>query len=743
MKFSASFKTILCTGFIASFSATHAKQIIAEEYASCVVAPSTSPIALDLKSTQQGITDKPVKDAIYLEADTGKIRKQGVSTLDGDIIIQQNTTIFKADQAKINRDTEQVIAKGNVVLTDSNYELKSPEIEYNLKSKTGTIKDATYSVGQSGLRGKSSEIKKIDENRLKLQDATFTSCPANLDSWHLASSDIVLDNKTQIGNAKNVTFNVGKVPVFYFPWLRFPMNDQRLSGFLTPSVKLQSNEGISLPYYFNLAPNYDATLRLTTINNTGVQIDSEFRYLSKLNKGTLEYDFIPEDASYDDQQRYYFKIDHQTKFNKQTRLNLKAEGVSDADFFDDFSSSLETSTRPALERRLEVLNINKPWSASVAVEDYQVLDSDDDPYSKLPELKLSYTPKSGPNDLKVGLDSELVYFDKADETNGARADIKFTASKKWGDDSWYFKPKLSLEHTIYSLDVSSSDEDTYTKSSIDRTLPTVTLDAGLFFDRHLKNNKYTQTLEPRVFYTYTPYKDQSDIPIFDTALTNFSESNQLFLENRFTGKDRIADNSKLTFAVTSRIQNRDLGRELFKASIGQVFNFSDRKVTLPEGTISTGTRSDLVLELSGRLNDNFRVSATASLNNEDKSVSSYYLRLNYQDEKKRIANISLRKLDTELDQLSMSGSLPINDKWSMVGSVDQDLKNNRNLEALVGVEYQDCCWKTRLVVKRYLTSDNITYDNPVFLEFELKGLGNIGRSATSQIKEKIYGYDDF
>ncbi len=739
MKFSASFKTIVCSGFIAVFSASYAKQTTAEEYASCLVHPPT----LGANSTQKLITENPTKDAIYLEADTGVIKKQGISTLDGDIIIQQNTTVFKADKAQINRDNNQINAQGNVVLSDTNYELKSPEVEYNLKSKTGTIKDATYSVGESGFRGKSTEIKKIDDERLKMQNATFTSCPANIDSWHIASSGILLNNKTQIGNAKNVTFNVGKVPVFYFPWLRFPMNDQRLSGFLTPSIKLQTNAGISLPYYFNLAPNYDATFKLTTIKERGIQLDSEFRYLTEKNKGTLEYDFIPEDKSFDNEKRYYFDVNHLTKFTEKTRLQIKAEGVSDANFFDDFSTSLETSTRQALQRRLEILKTDKPWSASIAIEDYQVLDSDDDPYSKLPELKLSYTPKSGAKDFKVGLDSELVYFDKEDEINGARADIKITASKKWGNDAWYFKPKLSLEHTIYSLDDSSSVDKSATDSSLDRSLPTFTLDAGLFFDRQLKNYKYTQTLEPRVFYTYTPYKDQSDIPIFDTALTNFSESNQLFLENRFTGKDRIADTNKLTFAVTSRIQNRDQGRELFKASIGQVFNFSDRKVTLPGGTISTGTRSDLVLELSGRLNDKFRLSTTASLNNEDRSVSSYDFRLNYQDDKKRIANISLRKLDTELDQLSLSGSLPINDKWSMVGSFDRDLKNNRNLEALVGVEYQECCWKTRLVVKRYLTSDNISYESPVFLEFELKGLGNIGRSATNQIKENIYGYDDF
>ena len=274
-------------------------------------------------------------------------------------------------------------------------------------------------------------------------------------------------------------------------------------------------------------------------------------------------------------------------------------------------------------------------------------------------------------------------------------------------------------------------------------LPTITLDSGMFFDREIKQGKYTQTLEPRLFYTYTPFEDQTNIPIFDTALTNFSESNQLFLENRFTGKDRIADTNQLTFAVTSRFQDRSNGKELFKATIGQVFNFTDRKVTLPGGTILTGKRSDLVLKLTGRLNDNFRLASTASLNSEDKSISSYDLRLNYQDEKKRIANVSFRKLNTELKQISASTSLPINDKWSMVASVDHDLKNDRNLEALAGIEYQDCCWKTRLVVKRYLTSDNINYETPIFLEFELKGLGNIGTSATRQIKEKIYGYDDF
>ena len=174
-----------------------------------------------------------------------------------------------------------------------------------------------------------------------------------------------------------------------------------------------------------------------------------------------------------------------------------------------------------------------------------------------------------------------------------------------------------------------------------------------------------------------------------------------------------------------------------------MFNFNDRKVSLPGGTILTGKRSDLLLELTGRLNDRFRLASTINLKSDDRSISNYDLRLNYQDPKKRIVNLSFRKLNTELEQVSFSAALPINDKWSMVMSTDHDTQNDRNLESLVGFEYSDCCWKTRLVMKRYLTSDNISYENPVFLEFELKGLGNIGKSATRQIKEKIYGYDDF
>jgi len=728
----------------------------------------------NIQTTLSKITNAPYPDAIYLEADDGTISIQGTSELQGNIIIQRNGTIFNAEKATFNRKNNSIIAEGNVILSTKGLQLKSQAIEYKLKENTGIIKGANYTVGNDGAHGSSVQIKQLSEKRLRLKDATFTTCPANasplrhltgadkISSWNLASSNILLNQNTQIGYAKNVTFNVLNVPVFYFPWLKFPINNQRLSGFLSPTLRLETNAGISIPYYFNFAPNYDATVTVSTLSGHGVQFDNEFRYLTPHHNGKLNYIFIPEDKAFDsptnDKRRDYFEVLHNTRVNQSTSIKLHAEGVSDNKYFDDFSTSLESSSRSALQRRLEVTHNKKAWQLTAAVEDYQILDAKDAPYAKLPEIKLQYSPLTAPNALKLGMQSELVYFDKTNAITGSRADLKLTASKKWGNQAWFIKPAVSFEHTLYSLN--NTD-----KSSLSRSLPTLTVDTGLFFDRDLlgshtfgsdKNNSkllfnkaLTQTLEPRLFYTYTPYKDQSELPIFDTSETSFSETTQLFSANRFTGRDRIADANQITFAVTSRIQDRQNGKELLKGSIGQIFYFSDKTVNLlPQAeqikNTQTNKQSNLVLELSGRVNNNLQLSSIGLWDQKKKSIPGYELRLNYQDKKKRILNVAYRNLKTELQQFNLSTAFPINDKWSVTASTEHDVQNDRNLETLVGVEYKTCCVKTRFVAKRYLSADNKSYETPIFIEFELKGLGNIGTgNASNQLKDKIYGYDDY
>ena len=696
------------------------------------------PVCVPPKAQSSGktITDAPHPDAVYLEADSGVISRQGTSELDGSVIIQRNQQLLNADKASYDRRTNQVRATGNVTLNSGDTDFSSDKIDYNLAKQQGTIENAKYQVRGSHTNGQSKTITQKNADELELKQATYTTCPAPDPSWHLASGSIKLNNKTQTGRAENVTLRVGNVPLFYFPWLSFSLNDQRKSGFLSPKAGVSDQSGyeLTLPYYFNIAPNYDATLSVATLSERGWKLDGEFRFITEKSKGSVEYQVLPSDDKYDDEWRDYFKIGYEHKFGSRSKLTFKAEGVSDDEYFNDLSDSLVSSTTSALEREIRYSIDGTNWDFSLSALDYQVLDASYQPYAKLPEAKFSYQSPHKYNKTDFSLDAEATYFEGSVDPTGLRIDVGLKATKRFGNDAWYVKPTAEYRLTQYNL------QDNPGGNTLDRALPTFSLDSGLFFERILKNG-FKQTLEPRLFYTYTPYTDQSDIPIFDTAITDFSTTTQLFETNRFTGKDRIGDTNQLTLALTTRLQNPKTGQEFLEASAGQIFYFDDRKVTLPGESALTSRNSAVAFELSGRLNDQTRLSTTWLWDPDEDDWSSKEARINYQDDKQRIVNFSYQHLDGEVSEVDSSFSLPLNQKWSMVGRADYDMFNNRSLELLAGFEYKDCCWGTRVVARRYLTSDNITYDDALYFELELKGLGSIGNSARSILQEKTYGYE--
>jgi len=683
------------------------------------------------------ITNNPVKGAVYLEAGSGLINRSSVSSLVGNVIIQQNDLTINAENASFGGANNTVIADGKVILSNKNIQLNSDSINYQTDSQSGQLKNVRYQLKKSTSNGRSRNVIQKNATQLELQDATYTSCPTSLNSWHIAAANIKLDQDKQVGSAKDVTLKIGDTPIFYFPWLSFSLNNQRKSGFLTPTIGLSEQSGttLSIPYYLNLSPSYDATITPSYLSKRGLKLENEFRYLTKKHQGIWEYEILPRDRASNDKQRDYFKIKHSSKISDSVRFNVQTEGVSDKEYFDDFGKSLSGTSTSALERRIEIIKVGRNWRLSAASLDYQTLDSTNSSYSKLPELKFNYTPKILPNNITLSLDTELSNFDKNDGPTGVRFDVNIDASKKFGNDAWYFKPSVGLRHTYYNLKNNPAG------NRHSRTLPTLSLDAGLFFDRTLAGGKLTQTLEPRLFYTYTPFRDQSDIPVFDTARTDFSTSTQLFSKNRYTGKDRIGDSNQLTVAVTSRIQNRETGKELLQLSAGQIFHFDDRKVTLPGETVQTNAQSEFAFELSGKVNDNVRLSTASFWDPKTQKWTATETRLNYKDDKNRIANVSYRSLNDELKQTSASFAIPVSKELSIIGRVDHDLKNDRNLETLAGIEYQNCCMKARLVGRKYLTSDNHNYDDAIFLQFELKGLGNLGHKANNVLEDKIYGYE--
>ena len=702
------------------------------------------PVCLAPPVTQlaKTITDTPTLDAVYVEADSGSISRQGTSELAGDVIIQRNKQRLNADKASFNSKKNQVKADGNVILSTDTTSFSSDSIDYDLINERGVFNNAKYQVKGTHTNGRSSRIQQKSRDELELADATYTTCPAPDPSWHIASDNININQATQVGTAKNVTLRVGNVPIFYLPWISFPLNNpftgktRRKSGFLLPEIGVTDQSGyeITVPYYFNLAPNYDATVYVTPLSERGLRIKTVGRFMTDKSRGELDYSFIPRDNALNDEYRDYFKLSYQRDMGERRTLTIKGEGVSDNEYLDDLSDSLSISSTSALERTIRYDVGSENWDFSLTALDYQVLDANDQPYAKLPELTFNYQSPHQYNGLDMSADAQLTYFEGSADPTGIRLDVGLKASKRLGNDAWYFKPSLSYQATQYSLQNSGAG------SSITRGLPTITLDSGLFFERDI-NNKLIQTLEPRLFYTYTPYKDQSNIPIFDTARTDFSTSNQLFEANRFTGKDRIADANQLTLALTSRVQNTSTGKELFEASVGQIFYFDDRKVTLPGDNALTDRSSEFAFELSTNLNKHTRFATTAFWDPSTSDWASTEARINYLDNDKRILNLNYQNIPGQVSEIDTSFSLPFTKKWGVIGKLDYDLSNDRVLEQLAGIEYKDCCLASRLVARRYLTTDNVSYDDALFFEFSLKDLGSINTGVNAILKENIYGYE--
>lgn len=678
-------------------------------------------------------------DVVYIEANQALLKDKGTSEMKGNVHVSQNNKKMRADKATYERTSAQVTGTGNIYFVDEGMSAHGSKLDYNLNKGSGTLDDASYRLTDSSLggRGTSKKVTRENENFTRMEQASYTTCPPGRDDWSLNSPNIRLYHDQDRGTATNVTLKVRKTPILYLPYISFPLSDKRKSGFLIPSLGSTEKSGVELstPYYFSLAPNYDMTLTPTLLSKRGVQLGTEFRYLTENNNGVINYTILPNDKANDKKNRYYFDVKDRTQLGSRSSLSLQAEGVSDSKYFVDLGNSLQATSTVNLERRLDYTTSGDNWTFSALAQDYQVLDGGTKPHSRLPQLLLNYRPPTNNKGININTETELTRFSGSEtSTNGSRLDLNAKASKRFSTEAAYVEPSISLRHTEYSLDSGSN-------AHISRTLPTATLDSGVFFERNIQQGKLLQTLEPRLYYTYTPYKDQSNIPVFDSSATTFSYG-QLFSENRFTGKDRIEDANRISASVTSRIQNPQNGKELFRASLGQIYYLSDRKVTLPGNPTQTGKHSELVLETGGQITDKVNVNTTTFWDSKTKKVNANQFDIRYKDDKKRILNVGYTKYTNDFETGRLSFVAPAKQNWKIVGGVEHDLMNKRNLENVIGAEYETCCWKTRLVNRDYLLPDNKTRDNAIFIEFELKGLGNFGSGGRDLLKERIHSYED-
>ncbi len=634
--------------------------------------------------------DTPMDEApLFVSAKASRYEQEKeAATLAGDVVLRQASMQVEADEATLHQAENRGELKGNVRLRDNGMLVVGDRAEIQLDNGEAKVENAEYVIHKGHVRGSALYAKREESAVVRLKDGTYTRCEPGSNAWHLKGNNVKLDPATGFGTATNVTLRVKDIPVFYTPYIYFPIDDRRQSGFLAPSLSSSSDNGFTLstPYYFNLAPNYDATLYPTYMAKRGMLLEGEFRYLTKGSEGQFGASWLDDQnddrklqSDYEDQ-RWMYNWQHKGGLDERLLAEVDYTDISDPYYFQDLSSDLENLETPDfLNQRGTLTWRGDSYTARLNAHAYEATSVIDiTPYERLPQLTLDGKLPVQPGGLNMFYATEYVRFDRdlrsgnfIDEDGVAEAwydNNVFGLDRATGDrihvepgislpveNAWgYIKPSLKYAYTQYDLDLDSigkAQAGSDFEDSPDRGVAIASVDSGLYFDRNTSwfGNSYRQTLEPRAFYLYVPEEDQDDIPVFDTSEPSFNYSS-LWRDNRFSGRDRFGDENKLSLGVTSRwIESNGFERQRF--SIGQAVYFADRKVTMPDRTGTLKDRDDYqsdvspyALEYLYRFNRDWRLSSDFNWDPDSHQTRSGSLMFHYQpeDEPNKVVNLGYR-----------------------------------------------------------------------------------------------------
>jgi LPS-assembly protein len=530
----------------------------------------------------------------------------------------------------------------------------------------------------------------------------------------------------------------GGVPILYLPYISFPISDARKSGILTPEIGSAGRSGneIRVPYYWNIAPNYDATITPRLLTNRGLQLETQFRYLTPRNEGIVSADYLPNDDILNDA-RHHVRFEHRTLFDNGWRNLINFREVSDSQYYEDLGGSLSISSITHLNRYVRFDYYSDRLSVLAQAQDYQTIDDAiqpaDEPYRRVPQVFVSTSQPLG--FVQLGLDTELVNFDRDTGVTGWRFNAAPSLEIPVERPGWFFTPAIALDHTRYEL------SDTLPGEATDptRTVPITSVDTGLVLERAMAGSDRIQTIEPRLLYVNIPYRDQDGLPVFDTILPDINLV-QLYRKNRFVGVDRIGDTEQISFGVTSRVLDLGTGRELMTATIGQTTYFGDRRVSLPGVPVSTLDRSDYIAQLRFGLFDNVNFDFGHQWGTGDNGTTKSEARLQYRPARNKILNFAYRFRRDSLEQGDVSWSWPVASRWNFVGRYNFSFRDQELLEQFFGLEYESCCWGVRLVSRRHISTRDGTRDSSFGLQLVLKGMTSVGTAADKLLERGILGY---
>jgi LPS-assembly protein len=691
---------------------------------------------------------------VFIEADLiqghNELEVEGI----GNAELRSDDQIITADRMKYFQETDDIEVEGNVRVEQQGDVIEGSRLKMNLESKTGQMDNPNYQLKDGSSRGGAKTVLIEGEGLYRFRQAQYTTCPEGNEDWIVEADDLEMDDNEKTGTARSAKLKFLGLPIGYTPWGNFSYSGERKTGLLAPIYSTNGRTGldVSIPFYWNIAPNYDATFKARAMSKRGIMVNNEFRYLTKDMKGNLIFDILPDDLK-TDQTRHRVQFMHDQKLGKGWSTRLDFNRVSDDFFFRDLGKGLKVTSRTnLLQQGLLAYNssLGKDGTISFSTQAQKFQTIQDPvitivpPYRRLPQVLLEATQRNVLG-ADLSFSGSWSNFDHPTLVDGKRYTLFPTVSVPIQNSFGFIKPKVGVHHTGYNLNRSTATS----KKNLNRTLPIVSLDSGVTFDREteLIGERFTQTIEPRLYYVYIPYDNQSLLPNFDSAQMDFSFS-RIFTENRFSGSDRINDANRVTMALTSRLIESDTGIERFRVAVGQQLHLEKRRVLLaPQPNLVLGNlvqnqvlgNPDFIVSLSGKITPTLSTNTTMQFDQSKLRTEVIRSGISYQPELGKVINLGYRFTRGVLSQTDISGQWSIAKRWRGVGRLNYSLRDSLMLEGLAGIEYNACCWTARFVVQKLRTSTTRT-NTTFYLQLELGGLLQIGSNPLRILQRSIPGY---
>lgn len=738
------------------------------------------------EAQQQATENATLPGAVEIEADSLDFQLERKMRAKGKAIIRKDGQEFKGDELKYDAQNDELQAEGHVEITGDQTEIRGPALKMKLKEKIGEMPNVSMEFKADAATSNSttppqpllsdqaifiSDQHYLDDDEASstlirrspfensratarqllfegqdkktLKGASYTTCAANTDDWYIKAGSMELNDYSRTGVAKNAYVEFQGMPILYTPWMSFSYNNQRKSGFLSPLIGSTSRSGFEVltPYYFNIRPDMDATISSRYLSKRGEQIQGELRYIDENYSGIDTVEYLNSDSVTGDS-RYYIKLTHNQKLGGNWSAGFNAEEVSDDRYFSEMSSRIVRTSRVNLPRQAFINYSDEHWSFRGLVQSFQNLDNESYPYQRLPQLKLSY--KNEWNGFTTYDYAEVVYFDKLSAASvratGMRGTFSPSIAYPMKTSFGYVTPKVTVHSSYYDLNDNTPSGYSEQFNQLNRTVPMYSIDSGMFLDNEtsLFGSGFKQTIEPRLFYVYIPYRDQSKFPVFDSARKTLN-LDSLFSENPFAGNDRISNANQVTMAVTSRLIDTDTGIERFAATVGQQYYLSDNKVFLPSETNSNSHRSSVLTGLTARLSNRLNLDTFLQYDpNQARMLRSNFL-IRYNPEPGKSFDFGYRRTVDMLDQINASGQWPLGNRWYALGRYNYSLYDSKTVESLAGLEYDAGCWLGRFVMQRVATA-TAEANTAIFFQLELGGLTSIGANPMRTILRDVPSY---